>query len=55
MEFSKRVNGVGGLLVARNVLKVWALFLVICALLGGIGWVLKPPGVGASRPDSRPW
>jgi heat shock protein HtpX len=32
-------------LIARNVLKVWALFLVICALLGGIGWVLNGYGL----------
>jgi heat shock protein HtpX len=29
------------LLVARNLLKVWTLFFVICALLGGLGWVLN--------------
>ena len=33
------------MLVARNLLKVWALFLVICALLGGIGWVLNGYGL----------
>jgi len=26
------------LLVVRNILKVWALFLVVCAILGAIGW-----------------
>jgi heat shock protein HtpX len=33
------------LLVARNLLKDWARFLVICALLGGIGWVLNGYGL----------
>jgi heat shock protein HtpX len=28
------------LLVLRNILKVWALLLVVCALLGGIGWLV---------------
>src|SRR5919198_806068 len=28
------------LLAARNLFKVWGLLLVVCAFLGGIGWIL---------------
>ncbi len=33
------------LLVVRNLLKVWTLFLLICALLGGLGWALNGYGL----------